>query len=61
MNKENDTWYIQTYNTRNLHEDHILGQTWLKFNNYIVIQEFVVFPNAPECCQNDNFRYNKWW
>ena len=49
MTKENDTWYIHTYNTHILHVDHIRGQTRLKFNDYIDIQEFVVFPNDPDC------------
>ena len=54
MNKENDTWYIHTYNPHILHVDHILGQTQLKFNNCIDIQEFVVFPNDPECWVHDD-------
>ena len=54
MNEEKNTWYKQTYNTHILHVDHILGQTRLKFNNYIDIQEFVVLPNDPECWVHDD-------
>ena len=55
MNKEKDTLYIQIYNTHILQVDIILSQTRLELKKkYIDIQEFVVFPNDPECWVHDN-------
>ena len=54
MNNDKDASHIHTYNTHNLHVDHILCQTRLEFNNCIDIKLFVVIPNDPECWVHDD-------